>query len=61
MRQQQQGEFSTALGQAHPRDTEERTIRGRTPNAIWSEMAKRDDETARAILQFVSRRIGGTR
>jgi acetyl esterase/lipase len=60
-RQQQQGEFSTALGQAGQRDTDVRMIRDRTHNSIWSEMAKPDDETARAILQFVARRLGGTR
>ena len=60
-RQQQQGEFVTALGHAGQRETEVRMIRGRTHNTIWSEMAKPEDETARAILQFVTRRLGGTR
>ena len=56
-RQQQQGEFATTLGHAGQRETEVRMIRGRTHNTIWTEMAKSDDETARAILQFVTRRL----
>jgi acetyl esterase/lipase len=60
-RQQQQGEFVTALGQAGQRETDVRMIRGRTHNTIWSEMAKSDDETSRAILQFVHRHLSSTR
>ena len=60
-RQQQQGEFFNSLRHAGQRDSELRMIRGRTHNTIWSEMAKPDDETARAILQFVGGRLGGTR
>ena len=60
-RQQQQGEFAAALGKAGQRETEVRMIRGRTHNTVWSEMAKGDEDTSRAILQFVSRRLSGTR
>ena len=37
------------------RVTDVRMIRGRTHTTIWSEMAKNDDETAHAILHFVTR------
>jgi acetyl esterase/lipase len=60
-RQQQQGEFATALGHAGRRVTEVRMIRGRTHDTIWSQMANSDDETARAILQFVTRQLSSTR
>jgi acetyl esterase/lipase len=60
-RRNQQHEFMTALGAAGQRQTEVRMIKGRTHNTVWSEMAKSDDETARAILQFVTRRLAGTR
>jgi arylformamidase len=60
-RQQQQTEFAQALGSAGDRDVAVRMIRGRTHNTVWSEMARPDDETARAILQFVTEHIAGTR
>ena len=60
-RQQQQGEFATALGHAGQRVTDVRMIRGRTHNTIWSEMAKNDDETAHAILHFVHLHLASTR
>ena len=60
-RQQQQGEFATALGQAGQRVIDVRMIRGRTHNTIWSEMATSDDETARAILHFVHLQVSSTR
>ena len=60
-RRHQQTEFANALGAAGQRETEMRMIRNRTHNSVWSEMAKGDDETAQAILQFVNRRRGGTR
>jgi acetyl esterase/lipase len=59
-RQQQQGEFATALGQAGQHETEVRMINGRSHNTVWSEMAKGDEDTSRAILQFVNRRLAGT-
>ena len=49
------GKFLTALRAAGSRDVETRMITGRTHNTVWSEMAKGDDDTSRAILQFVSR------
>jgi acetyl esterase/lipase len=60
-RQQQQTEFAQALGNAGDRDVAVRMIRGRTHNTVWSEMARPDDETARAILQFVTEHVAGTR
>ena len=60
-RRQQQGEFVTALGAAGHRAAEVRMIKNRTHNTVWSEMAKADDETARAILEFVTRRLSSTR
>jgi acetyl esterase/lipase len=60
-RRNQQHEFLTTLGAAGQRETEVRMIKGRTHNTVWSEMAKGDEETSRAILQFVTRYIAGTR
>ena len=54
-RRNQQGEFLTALRAAGGRDVETRSITGRTHNTVWSEMAKGDEDTSRAILQFVTR------
>jgi acetyl esterase/lipase len=54
-RQKQQGEFARALGDASNRDVAVHMIRGRTHNTVWSEMAKGDEETSRAIVQFVNR------
>ena len=59
-RRNQQHEFVTVLGAAGQRETEVRMIKGRTHTTVWSEMAK-SDETSRAILQFVTRYISGTR
>jgi acetyl esterase/lipase len=60
-RRNQQHEFLTTLGAAGQREIEVRMIKGRTHNTVWSEMAKGDEETSRAILQFVTRYIAGTR
>jgi acetyl esterase/lipase len=60
-RRNQQHEFLTTLGAAGQRQTEVRMIKGRTHNTVWSEMATSDDETARAILQFVHRQLSSTR
>ena len=54
-RREQQGEFAAALRTAGGRDVETRMIAGRTHNTVWSEMAKGDEDTSRAILQFVTR------
>jgi dienelactone hydrolase len=54
-RREQQGEFAAALRKAGGRDVETRMISGRTHNTVWSEMAKGDEDTSRAILQFVAR------
>jgi hypothetical protein len=54
-RQEQQGEFAAALRKAGDRAVETRMITGRTHNTVWSEMAKGDEDTSRAILQFVNR------
>ena len=60
-RRNQQHEFLTTLGAAGHRRTEVRMIKGRTHNTVWSEMAKGDEETSGAILQFVTRQLSGTR
>ncbi|HJU43473.1 MAG TPA: alpha/beta hydrolase [Vicinamibacterales bacterium] len=54
-RREQQGEFAAALRAAGHRDVETRMIAGRGHNSVWGEMAKGEEETSRAILQFVSR------
>ena len=59
-RRNQQHEFVTVLGAAGQRQAEVRMIKGRTHNTVWSEMTK-DEETSRAILQFVTRYTAGTR
>jgi len=54
-RRNQQTEFAEALREKGNRDVDVRMIAGRTHNSIWAEMAAGDDETSRAILQFVER------
>jgi acetyl esterase/lipase len=54
-RRQQQAEFAKALKDGGNGDVEAQMIRGRTHNTVWSEMAKGDEDTSRAILQFVNR------
>jgi acetyl esterase/lipase len=54
-RREQQGEFAAALRKAGGRDVETQMISGRTHNTVWSEMAKGDEDTSRAIVQFVAR------
>ena len=54
-RQKQQSEFATALRENGSRDVEVRMIKNRTHNTVWSEMGKREEDTSRAILQFVNR------
>jgi acetyl esterase/lipase len=56
-RQTQQSEFATALRDSGSRDVEVRMIKGRTHNTVWSEMGKGEEDTSRAILQFVNRLI----
>jgi dienelactone hydrolase len=54
-RRQQQADFLKALKEGGNRDVDLQMIRGRTHNTVWSEMAKGDEDTSRAILQFVNR------
>jgi acetyl esterase/lipase len=54
-RRKQQDEFATALRERGDNDVEVRMIKGRTHNTVWTEMANGDEDTSRAILQFVSR------
>jgi acetyl esterase/lipase len=54
-RRQQQADFAKALKDGGNRDVEVQMIKGRTHNTVWSEMAKGDEDTSRAILQFVNR------
>jgi acetyl esterase/lipase len=54
-RREQQGEFAAALRTAGGGDIETRMISGRTHNTVWSEMARGDEATSRAILEFVTR------
>jgi acetyl esterase/lipase len=54
-RRQQQADFAKALKDGGNRDVDVQMIRGRTHNTVWSEMGKGEDETSRAILQFVNR------
>jgi acetyl esterase/lipase len=56
-RREQQTEFSKALAAAGHRDVAVRQIAGRTHNTVWSEMAKGDEETSRAIVEFVNRLV----
>jgi acetyl esterase/lipase len=59
-RPQQQADFAKALKDGGNRDVEVQMIRGRTHNTVWTEMAKGDEDTSRAILQFVSRLMRAT-
>lgn len=59
-RKKQQSEFATALRDSGSQDVEVRMIKDRTHNTVWSEMGKGDEDTARAILQFVNRLIKAT-
>ena len=54
-RRQQQADFAKALKDGGNRDVDVQMIRGRTHNTVWTEMAKGDEETSRAIVQFVNR------
>jgi acetyl esterase/lipase len=54
-RRKQQDEFASALRERGNNDVEVRMIKGRTHNTVWSEMAKGDEDTSRAIVQFVNR------
>lgn len=56
-RRGQQGEFATALRKAGVRDVDVRMIGGRTHNTVWSEMTRGDEDTSRAIVQFVNRLV----
>ena len=59
-RREQQADFAKALDRAGHGDHDVRMIRGRTHGSVWSEMAKGDEDTSRAILQFVHRLSAGT-
>ena len=54
-RRQQQADFAKALKDGGNRDVEVLMIRGRTHNTVWSEMAKGEEDTSKAILRFVNR------
>ena len=54
-RREQQTEFSKTLTAAGHPDITVRMIAGRTHNTVWSEMAKANEETSRAIVAFVNR------
>ena len=54
-RQKQQAEFAAALRDRGNRDVDTRLITGRTHNSVWENMAKGEEETSRAIVQFVNR------
>jgi acetyl esterase/lipase len=54
-RRQQQADFAKALKDSGNRDVEAQMIHGRTHNTVWTEMSKGDEETSRAIGQFVNR------
>jgi acetyl esterase/lipase len=59
-RQQQQSDFAAALRNSGNRDVEVRMIKGRTHLTVWSEMGTGEEDTSRAILQFVNRLIEAT-
>ncbi len=59
-RRQQQADFVKALKDGGNRDVDVQMIRGRTHNTVWTEMAKGDEDTSRAILQFVNRLVRAT-
>ena len=52
---QQQADFAKALKDGGNRDVDVQMIRGRTHNTVWTEMGKGEEDTSRAILQFVNR------
>jgi acetyl esterase/lipase len=54
-RRKQQDEFASALRARGSHAVEVKMISGRTHNTVWSEMATGDEDTSRAILQFVNR------
>ena len=54
-RKQQQTDFAAALRKAGDRDVETQLITGRTHGTVWSKMADGEEETSRAILQFITR------
>jgi acetyl esterase/lipase len=54
-RRKQQAEFADAVRAKGNRDIATRMITGRTHNTVWDEMAKGEEETSRAIVEFVSR------
>jgi acetyl esterase/lipase len=56
-RRKQQDEFASALRDRGNKDVEVRMIQGRTHDTVWNEMAKGDEDTSRAILQFVNRLV----
>jgi acetyl esterase/lipase len=54
-RRKQQTEFAGAMRAKGNRDIETREIAGRTHNSVWFDMAKGEEETSRAIVDFVRR------
>lgn len=54
-RRKQQTEFAEAVRAKGNRDVETRMIAGRTHNSVWYDMTKGEEETSRAIAEFVSR------
>jgi acetyl esterase/lipase len=59
-RQQQQSDFATALRDGGNSDVEMRMIKGRTHLTVWNDMEMGEEDTSRAILQFVNRLIKAT-
>jgi acetyl esterase/lipase len=54
-RRKQQAEFADAVRAKGNRNVETRMIAGRTHNTVWDDMAKGEEETSRAIVEFVHR------
>jgi acetyl esterase/lipase len=54
-RKQQQDDFAAALRQAGGRQIDTRMITGRNHNTVWNKMAEGDEETSRAIVEFIEK------
>jgi acetyl esterase/lipase len=54
-RRQQQQDFAEALRKAGDGDVETKLVTGRTHSTIWNKMKDGEEETSRAILDFVQR------